>query len=40
MKLSLDALKERAEVVASEEILNQISGGVNDDCHVKVLELE
>lgn len=33
MKLSLDALKERAEAVASEELLNTISGGMEDACH-------
>ncbi|MGB2299541.1 MAG: hypothetical protein ACPH4O_02795 [Flavobacteriaceae bacterium] len=32
-KLSLDALKERAGVVASEELLNTISGGTANDCH-------
>jgi hypothetical protein len=35
MKLSLEALKERAEAVASEELLNTISGGIQDSCHVK-----
>ena len=34
MKLSLDALKERAEVVASKELLISINGGNQDDCHV------
>jgi|GEM_PF-4575238 len=33
MKLSLEALKERAEAVASEELLGTISGGLLDDCH-------
>ena len=32
-KLSLDALKERAGAVASEELLNTISGGTTNDCH-------
>jgi hypothetical protein len=32
-KLSLDALKERAGAVASEELLNSISGGTANDCH-------
>ena len=32
-KLSLDALKERANSVASEELLNSISGGTANDCH-------
>jgi hypothetical protein len=36
MKLSLDALKERAEAVASEVLLSEISGGTQDDCHPKV----
>ncbi|WP_256371222.1 hypothetical protein [Flavobacterium poyangense] len=33
MKLSLDALKNRAEAVASEELLETISGGVLESCH-------
>jgi hypothetical protein len=33
MKLSLDALKNRAEAVASEELLDSISGGVQEACH-------
>lgn len=33
MKLSLDALKEKAEVVASEELLNGITGGNAAACH-------
>jgi len=33
MKLSLDALKERAEAVASEELLGTISGGLEEACH-------
>lgn len=33
MKLSLEALKERAEATASEELLESISGGKMDDCH-------
>lgn len=32
-KLSLDALKERAEAVASEDLLTSISGGTESDCH-------
>lgn len=32
-KLTLDALKERAGDVASDELLNSISGGTEDDCH-------
>lgn len=32
-KLSLDILKQRAEVVASEELLNAISGGTENACH-------
>ena len=32
-KLSLDALKERAGAVASEELLNSISGGTENACH-------
>jgi hypothetical protein len=35
MKLSLDALKERAEGVASEELLKSISGGLEEACHDK-----
>lgn len=33
MKLSLDALKERAEAIASEELLSTISGGLEEACH-------
>ncbi|MEO8534357.1 MAG: hypothetical protein ABI441_11420 [Flavobacterium sp.] len=33
MKLSLETLKERAEAVASEELLESISGGKMADCH-------
>lgn len=36
MKLSLDALKERAEAVASEELLNEIKGGNVNGCHSKI----
>ena len=32
-KLSLDALKERAEAVTSEDLLATISGGTENDCH-------
>jgi hypothetical protein len=34
MKLSLEALKERAEAVASEELLNEIAGGNANGCHI------
>ncbi len=34
-KLSLDALKERAEVTASTELLATISGGTANSCHSK-----
>ena len=33
MKLSLDALKERAEATASTELLATISGGTENSCH-------
>lgn len=33
MKLSLDALKDKAKGVASEELLNEITGGKQADCH-------
>lgn len=33
MKLSLDALKERAGAVASEELMGSITGGVANACH-------
>lgn len=33
MKLNLDALKERAEAIASEELLESISGGIMEACH-------
>lgn len=42
-KLSLEALKERAEVTASIELLESISGGTENSCHdtvVGVKELE
>ena len=32
-KLSLDALKQRAGVVASEDLLATISGGTENACH-------
>jgi hypothetical protein len=33
MKLSLDALKERAEATASMDLLATISGGTENACH-------
>ncbi|NDP22756.1 MAG: hypothetical protein GZ091_17010 [Paludibacter sp.] len=33
-KLSLDALIERAEAIASEELLRTISGGMEASCHI------
>lgn len=35
MKLSLDALKERAEATASTELMETISGGTANACHDK-----
>jgi len=35
MKLSLDALKERAEATASTELLAAITGGNENSCHVE-----
>lgn len=35
-KLSLDALKERAEAIASEELLASVSGGSANGCHVVI----
>jgi hypothetical protein len=32
-KLSLEALKERAEAVASQDLLNSICGGTQNACH-------
>ncbi len=32
-KLTLDALKQRVDAVASDDLLNQISGGTANDCH-------
>jgi len=32
-KLSLDALKQRAEAIASEDLLATISGGTENCCH-------
>ena len=34
MKLSLEALKERVEAVASKELLESIAGGNADGCHI------
>ena len=33
MKLSLEALKERAEATASTELLATINGGTENSCH-------
>jgi hypothetical protein len=33
MKLNLEALKERAEAIASEELLESIAGGIMEACH-------
>jgi hypothetical protein len=33
MKLSLDSLREKAETVVSQELLNSITGGRQNDCH-------
>ncbi|NDP22757.1 MAG: hypothetical protein GZ091_17015 [Paludibacter sp.] len=33
-KLNLDALIERAEAIASEELLGTISGGMEASCHI------
>ncbi len=33
MKLTLDALQERADAVASTDLLNSISGGTENACH-------
>ncbi len=33
MKLSLEALKERAEAIASEELMESIAGGLLNQCH-------
>lgn len=32
-KLSLEALKQRAEAIASEDLLKTISGGTENSCH-------
>ncbi len=32
-KLSLDELKERADSVVNDELLNSISGGTENSCH-------
>jgi len=37
MKLSLDALKERAGATASMDLLATISGGTNNACHNKTI---
>ncbi|HEU4791523.1 MAG TPA: hypothetical protein VFS71_17680 [Flavobacterium sp.] len=36
MKLSLNALKEKAESTVTGEILSTIKGGMQNDCHVTV----
>ena len=33
MKLSFDDLAERADAIASDEVLNSISGGLENACH-------
>lgn len=33
MKLSISALKERAEAIVSEELLIRITGGIKEECH-------
>jgi hypothetical protein len=40
MKLSLDALKNRAEAVASEQLLESIAGGQEQACHDTVVAEE
>lgn len=35
MKLSLDALKNKAKEVASTELMNSINGGTEAGCHIK-----
>jgi hypothetical protein len=32
-KLTLDALKQRADAIASDDLLEQISGGTANACH-------
>ena len=32
-KLTLDALKERASEIASDQLMNSISGGLENACH-------
>lgn len=32
-KLSFDALSQRADAIATEELLNSINGGTENDCH-------
>lgn len=34
-KMSLEALKEKAGQVASKELMNEISGGLQSACHPK-----
>ena len=36
-KLSLDALKERAEATASTELLATINGGTENSCHNTII---
>jgi hypothetical protein len=34
MKLTINTLKERAEVVVSNELLTSIAGGLQSECHL------
>ncbi|NBC58756.1 MAG: hypothetical protein GVY05_10805 [Bacteroidetes bacterium] len=39
-KLSLEALSQRADQVATEDLLNAITGGTENSCHPAPSELE
>jgi hypothetical protein len=37
-KFSLDDFKTQAKAISSTELLETITGGLEDDCHVKLLQ--
>lgn len=39
-KLSISALQERANSIASEELLSSITGGIQSACHPQPLPIE
>lgn len=39
-KLSLEALSQRADAVTTDELLNLINGGTENDCHPNEVEVK